>query len=369
MFKTYYSVILLFFSGLLYSCDYQVILLSDIHLLPDSTQKMPYTPSKRGSDLDTYTFHTLMDKIIHMPVYQETEGIFLLGDITGHNVSFSKRIAIETKIFSFFGALSKPAYIINGNNDSLLGNYQAYSRMGTSAYGLAKEVWGHSNSGFVSLKNIQYCLNDDSDSYPCLLAENSDEGNYSVQIRPKLTLITINSVPFNGDYFFNYQRAALPTLQWLREQLHNSARDRNSVILAMHVPPGVNLYSKKYHFREKISLVPIFQRHFIKVIEQAVKKEQLNILAILGGHTHHDELHFIKIDKTIIPVIINPALSTSHGNSPAFQTICLDKKMISGLWSVYGPIRLRMSRRILNLIKIYRQMYALQLHYPNVLSI
>ncbi len=334
MFKTYYSVILLFFSGLLYSCDYQAILLSDIHLLPDSAQKMPYTPSERGSDLDTSTFYSLMNKIIHMPEYREMEGIFLLGDITGHNVSFSKRIAIETKIFSFFGALSKPTYIINGNNDSLLGNYQAYSRMETSAYALAKEVWGHSNSGFISLKNIQYCLNDDRDSYPCLLAENSEEGHYSVRIKPKLTLITLNSVLFNGDYVLNYQRTAIPALQWLSEQLRNSARDRNSVILAMHVPPGVNLYSKKYHFREKISLAPVFQRQFIKVLEQAVKKEHLNILAILGGHTHHDELHFIKSDKQIIPVIINPALSTSHGNAPAFQTICLSKK--DEVWSIEG---------------------------------
>ena len=318
---------LIFWAAVSIGCDYKVIMLSDIHLSPHQKMKMPYSPSKKGTDLDLLSFDSLIKKISAMPFNEQA--IWVLGDNIGHHVGLKERRHVLETVYRRFDELKTPAFFIHGNNDSLAGNYQAFSSHLGSPYDVALDVLPQHNSGFTTSADIQFCKQSNEDVFPCIYSESKSEGHFTTQLKPGLTLIALNSVVFNGDHFFNDQSGAEAAFKWLEEQLQQATTQSHAVIIAMHIPPTFNLHKKLFHFRQKGMLNSIYQNRFINILKKSQQKDALNLLAIVAGHTHHDELHIIHLGNALnanLPVIVNPALSTLHGNAPAFQTLCFNKK-------------------------------------------
>lgn len=312
--------------------QYCALLLSDLHMDPFLSSKMPYEPTGRGTDLDQDSYDIFRKKIMETEGFKDADSIFLLGDIVGHALDDTQRIQVMHDIFADIAAMNKTIYVAFGNNDSFQGNYQEYDGINGSPYKIAKSIWPDANSGFSSAKNLKVCDQADQNTYPCINDEQLRDGHYSMTIAKNLRLIVLNSVLFNGDYDFIYQDTADEALGWLSSQLTKSAMNHEQVLIALHVPPVMDLYNKNYHFRDKLTHEPRFQREFISRLRHAVLEQDLSLIAVISSHTHYDETHVIKIGQDVIPVILAPALSTDHGNAVSFKTVCFQRE--SSSWAL-----------------------------------
>lgn len=320
----FFGLIVLGLSVISRACDAEYLLLGDIHLKPELKVRMPFAPSKKGSDIDSQSYQRLLVKIGDFNDQNLLDGVITVGDHVGHNTNKADRKNISLQIYQDLANLKRPIFYGFGNNDAPSGNYQAYFSKHQSPYFWLNDLFPALRSGFVYTSEIKDCKKENLQS-TCLKNQNKKLGNYSVYLKPKLKLIQMNSVPLNGDYPFNNQSHANRILDWLDKELNQSDKAKDSVLLAMHIPPGINLYSGKYHFRDKIFHNPIYQQKFSQLLKKHLAKD-LNIIAILAGHTHYDETHIFHYQTHNIPTFVIPALSTSHGNASAFKKICLTKE-------------------------------------------
>jgi predicted phosphodiesterase len=319
------------YSVSLAACDATFFIISDLHLNPALKAAMPLTPSRDGTDLDINTFNLFFDRLKNHSQKAKINGVITLGDFVGHGTSTNARENISRFLYEKFEHFELPIYYDFGNNDSLVGNYQAYEKDGKSPYRLLKSINPALTSGFVDSENIAFCK--DEQKTPCLYHQTPSLGHYSVYLAPGLRLISFNSVVLNGDHLTNDQQDAAAALNWLRDEFSDSLQAGDSVLLAMHVPPGVDLYTGNYHFREKYLGRPTYEKAFLNIIHQALD-EKLNLIAILAGHTHQDELHLLSYQGQVVPVFVNPGLSTSHGNAAGFKSLCLQQGQTG--WRIGG---------------------------------
>jgi hypothetical protein len=334
----YFFLLLIFCTTLTaYAEDFCFLALSDLHLDPTLTSRMPLAPASKGSDMDSNTFKQFSKAIVHTGAYKQSEILLVLGDLVGHGLSNKMRQSVFKQVVSGFAELNKPSYFIFGNNDSPQGNYQAYEGKNGSPYKFVKSLFPKVVSGFSTSNILNWCSL--SSNLPCLIDEDSIKGVFTIKLKEGLWMIAINSVVFDGDYLHIFQGDAKFVLHWLDDQLQKSAAANTQTILAMHVPPIINLHSKHYHFRDKHTLEPTFYNAFIDILKNRTVEDGARIILILGGHTHTDELHLISVNQQVIPVSIIPGLSTSHGNAAGFKEICL--KQVMGHWEIQDVIAYR----------------------------
>lgn len=308
------------------------LVISDIHLDTSSKHIMEICPSKNTekNDLDQSTFEKLISTIsdhIKNGTIAKPRFIILLGDVVGH-IRVHSKSAIESESV-VFNTLKKrfpdiPIFYTFGNNDSLKVNYgpfrdQAQSTSLKSPYDVAK-IKGSWNNGFLSTGTM--CVNKKGD-FPCILTEDNINGFYSAYLKPKFRLISLNTILFSPKRTYLTKQDAMTQLQWLSHQLKSAEEQRESVLIAMHIPPGNNVYDHSSFWLQEEQTV------FLKLI----KRYQNNITGILSSHTHAEELKIIKdeLNKNIAGVYFTAALSTSHGNAPSLKTFYFSKND-NGQW-------------------------------------
>ncbi|ASQ46314.1 metallophosphoesterase family protein [Legionella clemsonensis] len=297
-----------------------LLVLSDLHLTLASAHTMEISPLKynRDNDLDYATFEKLLTEIdanIKSGKVMRPEFIVILGDIAGHARDTSESTAENEAVV--FTALkdtfpNTPIFYTFGNNDALTVNYGAFNDPACrekSPYEIAMHAGGWGN-GFLSTG--VFC--EGQAQYPCLITESTDYGYYAAYLKPKLRLISLNTVLFSPNRKTSEQEA-FNQLHWLETQLQLANSEQESVVITMHIPPGNNLVDHSSFWVSKE------QRTFLKLINQY---HQI-ITGLLASHTHAEELRIIKDDaqNIISGVYFAPGLSTSHGNEPAIKTFHL----------------------------------------------
>jgi sphingomyelin phosphodiesterase acid-like 3 len=290
------------------------IVISDIHLKTAQTNAMDIDPkgTSRQNDLDLNTSKALFSLIA--PAIQKLHPDFILitGDIAGHRIiTQSKATAQDEKtvfqsLSTYFPAI--PVFYVFGNNDSLQNDYGAFTEAGNSPFKIA--VASGWKDGFLSTG--AFCKNH---SAPCLIEENKQEGYYSAQLTQQLRLIGLNSVAFavQGPD----KNTAVRELAWLQQSLAAAQKAHQSVLIAMHIPFGKNLYDGTPFWD------PSIEQSFLALYKQY----QATITGVLVGHTHMEELKLIQDNhQTIGAEYYTAGLSTSHGNSPSFKLFSFSKE-------------------------------------------
>ncbi len=299
------------------------LVISDIHLDTTSTHPMDIMPKgfDPTNDLDQPTFINLLDtlqKNIQSGAVPNPQFIVFLGDVVGHIRSTSKFVTdSETEVFA---ELKKhfpqtPIFYVFGNNDSLDVNYGVFRNIKIpkpqSPYDVA------TNSGWADgfLSTGTQCGNN---IYPCLLPIKDDTnktfGYYAGYIQPKLRIIALNTVLFSVKRAGTTEDQAQAELNdFLVPQLQDARAKGDSVLIATHIPPGFNVYDHSPFYIDQDNTA------FVKILNQY----QDVIIGVLAAHTHMDEAKILR-DAQNHPfntVLMNGALSTSHGNMPAVRTI------------------------------------------------
>lgn len=327
------------------------IVLNDIHLDANKNTPMIIDPIFYGykNDLDKPTFLKLLEttkKSSEKDIIPKPKFIIFLGDTACHKSYRKPELLInQTEVFRALKTYfpTTPIFYVFGNGDSLIKNYGPFSDKSglKSPYQIAKaNGWV---DGFLSSGKI--C--DKDKTYPCIMTEDINHGYYSALIQPRLKLLALNSVLFSIDSRGDSMgKNAKDELNWLSQQLQAARAGKTAVLLAMHIPPGNDVFTHQNFWK------PAYKKTFINL----VSTYRENIIGILAAHTHMDEVKVLhdKTRKNLALVILSPALSTMHGNTSAIKSFALSNNHGDWLLSNYETFRfVHAPKNTFSLKKVY----------------
>src|SRR3990167_2330784 len=192
-----------------------------------------------------------------------------------------------------------------GNNDSYYGDY-IFHRNG-EFYNVLQSIW-------ISLIK-------DKTNRTLMKTSFLEGGYYVAEIphHPDLRLIVLNTVLFsNRAIGRGINQAAWEELNWLHKQLELAHSKHQHVMIAMHIPPGVDIYAS-LEFR-LFRLLDLWKLEYTKRFESELREFASDILIIFAGHLHTDWFQVLTLNNIHrIPITGTPSVSPIYGNNPGFK--------------------------------------------------
>ena len=279
--------------------------------------------------------------------------LIYLGDLPAHCEDKVKR---ETEFTTVLDGLAKlvvntttPLLYLPGNNDSVGPDYCTFT---VDDNGKDKTPLDFS-SAFADSPVVNGELN--------IISRDAVHGYYSVYPlgappagsgRPGLRVIAMNTVMFtdsflsrNGGCVDSATRQSMVSAQldWVYGQLVDAASKKEKVILAMHVPPGVDGYTVAgphekhsdyaYMWGKSLSYSGTkikgatagdwVQKVFL---EDLVAAHSPNIVGVLSSHTHLNGIRRLRdCSDTLVELNLSiPAITEDHGSNAAMKLISYD---------------------------------------------
>lgn len=314
------------------------LVLTDLHYKKDQKTPMEIFPSNykgHSNTLDSVTFKKMLVQIKEAigTIIDKPNFILILGDLTGYESSatsvYNDIKDVLTEISSKFSPI--PIILVFGNNDSLSTEYspvpflkRAYDygpfyattpvNGAHSTYELAMKEGGIGwRDGFLSTGAD---CSTAPITYPCLINKDTTYGYFAAYLAPNLRLIALNSSACDASkYNYAPQYVANLEIAWLDRELQKAATLNDSVLIVSHAPSGTNVFSGGSHWRNADT----------DAFHSLLYKYKNNIIGMLFGHTHMEELKVLKdtAGNAVGAEISTPALSAGHGNAPAVKTFYL----------------------------------------------
>lgn len=292
--------------------------LADIHYLKGGPV-VNYGDGDTGDILWANTQNQLQQRI----QTDKPQFIVLLGDLPAHDDE-SRTVNLQSVLTSLSSTLKIPVFYVPGNNDSLgddlmTGDYHSFSNGdGVNLFSLDKAAsWPalNASSACATMQNTtSACLIDPQ------LKATAQFGYYAARplgVANKLRLVVLNSVIFNKRYVSDdgvaQPLAASEQLAWFHAQLLAAQKMGDSVLIALHVPPGLDAYSGNSMWSDDLTA----QSQFLA--DTVTFKD--TIKGILYGHTHMDEFRRINgaDDRLAVLASSTPGVTPGHYNSPSLK--------------------------------------------------
>jgi sphingomyelin phosphodiesterase acid-like 3 len=154
-----------------------------------------------------------------------------------------------------------------------------------------------------------------------LFASQFSRGGYYTVLLPNTKnqrLIVLDSVLFSrhidGD---NNKLAATMELDWLHRKLAAAAANNESVIIACHIPIGVDVYATMKNYLKSVE--EFWQKTDNVAFENLVKQYSSNIKIILAGHIHMDNFEIMNRENLPVAISFTPSISPIYGNNPSYK--------------------------------------------------
>ena len=316
-----------------------ILTISDIHLNHEQNYTMDIDPlsNNNKNDLDLQTFFELSYVIkqnigANRLIPKHPDIILFLGDAVGHVWNVNRTQLVDENESIIFTTLQKvfphtPIINVFGNNDSFEKDYGKFNLHGMSSYTVAMKS-GFKN-GFLSTGTL--CKSERQ--YPCLFSQNEVQGYFSIKLRKDLMLVVLNTVMLS-DYQSKWEppiktnpKIVKTQMKFLETQLKKADTKGMSVLIAMHIPVGRNVYDGTYFWKTP------YQATYMEL----VRKFRNRIIGLLVAHTHKEEFKIVKISTDdLIGQFFTAALSTSHGNSPSIKVYELSNTLDK--WVIHNYI-------------------------------
>ena len=196
-------------------------------------------------------------------------------------------------------------FMVVGNNDAYAADY--YTEIHSVFFTDMSSVWS-------SLIKTKAARNEMRETFPLA-------GYYAVDLptQAPLRLIVINSV------LFSYKakgksvpKAAADELSWLHEQLVLAKKRKQKVLIAMHIPSGIDVYAT---LRIRLfRLVDLWKTSYEKQFEAELAMFAPEIVGVFSGHLHSDWTRFLSLGKgKSVYMSGTPSISPIFGNNPGFK--------------------------------------------------
>lgn len=248
--------------------------------------------------------------------------VLVLGDTLGHDFRYyyrkylndnsrAKYIEFAAKTLEFVNsefAETFPktnVFMVTGNNDTFSRNYQSVP----------------SGPFFHDMSKYWSSLVHDPQARTVMQREFAQAGYYAVDIpgHSELKLIVLNTVLFSykaeGE---GAAQAAEQQLQWLHKILEQAKVNQQKVMIAMHIPPELDLYLLSRW--QLMSVTTFWRPHFIIQFKRELANFYPQIAGIFTGHLHYEwSQPFWVNDSQRLPVVTVPSISPIFGNDPSFK--------------------------------------------------
>lgn len=271
---------------------------------------------------------------------QKADFALILGDFLGHNYRAWYKVSVRDytpsnyhqfvrKTLAYLSlslakALNIDVYPVLGNNDSYNGDYVT---------GL--------HSGF---------FNDTAQSFAQLIKSPAQRrtmqrgfakaGYYAIRLPQNISLIVLNT------NLFSYkargkgvEQAAQVELNWLHQQLEIAKLAQQKVIIAMHIPMSIDIYSSK---RVRLfRLIQLWSQNYAADFEMELQQYAPEIIGVLMGHLHSDWLQILTFNNQFeVPQFGVPSISPIFGNRPEFKIYSyqFDTHLLRSFATYYYPM-------------------------------
>jgi sphingomyelin phosphodiesterase acid-like 3 len=203
--------------------------------------------------------------------------------------------------------LGVPIYLVLGNDDSPCGDYKmAPGSSFLAALGDSLDVLVHN---------------------PEAAADFRTGGFYELPhpTVPHQRILVLNSVLWSCLYSNCGSDKSDPgavELDWLSSKLYQAKILGNRVILAMHIPPGIDSYKSAQADHNKPA-TEFWQDRYFNRFQELMRNYGDIVQIALAGHTHMDDFRVLSAPSGAVPVAfrITPAVSPIFGNNPAFSVL------------------------------------------------
>jgi len=292
------------------------------------TQQVKDQP-KYFEDSNFLLLKSSLDELKNIAKTKQPKFVLVLGDMLAHHfrqlyTEYSSDTSQQSyqefvkKTLTFLKSQTAQAFpsidvfSAVGNNDSYEDDY--VSEPNGSFYQDTGNTW----SDLIHTRNTRAAM---QQQFPT-------GGYYAVNIPSdqRLRLIVMNTVLFSDHITDNnILDAANEELTWLHEQLQQAAYSGQKVIIAMHIPPGVDIYSslKKNPF----SVVELWHPEFTQRFNDEMNQYSTYVVGIFSGHFHMDLFQVYHYQHNI-PLNGTPSISPVFGNNPGFKLFSYDENSL-----------------------------------------
>lgn len=274
-----------------------------------------------GQDSNYPLLREALDEAGETARQRHVQFVVVLGDLLGHKYreayktySGDKSLAgyqrFVYKTYQFLNLQLKRAfpalsiYLLPGNNDSFSGDY--VTQVNGAFFQSVGSLW----SQLIQSKANQ------TDFARTFQRAGYDAVNIS-SMNIKLIMLNSNlfSVKAKGKHL---DAAAMAQLAWLRSQLESAKQSGQMVLIAMHIPDSIDMYT--YVHIHGISMLNFWQATYAKQFRQALLDYSPEVVAILTGHLHYEWMQVLRLGQLgDIPVIGTQAVSPIYGNEPGYK--------------------------------------------------
>lgn len=295
--------------------------------------------SQYGDKAITSNFHdtnypllvTTLNELQRINQQEKPAFVLILGDFLGHDFRRLYKKYSKDKTQEGYQAFVKKTlqyltyefehvfpnidvYPVVGNNDTYSGDYKFIPK--GQFFQDATDIWS------VLIKNKINQLN--------FKKEFPIAGYYKVMIplTENHQLIILNTVLFSAhNRNKTVKEFALGELQWLNKQLQEAEEHHQKILLAYHIPAGIDVYATlKAKFRE---LSEFWYPGYSEQLKNELQKYPNSVSSIFAGHIHMDTYQAITLRNFAnTPVRITPSISPIYGNNPGFKVITYDTKTL-----------------------------------------
>jgi hypothetical protein len=283
--------------------------------------------SRFGHDTNYALLKSALNEIQQVNKNQNPTFTLILGDFLAHHfrekyISYSHDKTKQgyqkfvNKTLQFLAKQIRQAipqgdiYPAVGNNDSYTGDYGVVPQ-GSFLHDTSI-AWQH--------------LISNNSNRQAFLREFPEGGYYAVTLpgNPKQKILVLDTVLFSTAVTGPHvKQAAQKELQWLHHQLERADKQHQRVLIACHVPTGIDVYAtlrsflggaREFWFSE-------YTKEFGKNVQQFTHV----IAAILPAHIHRDKQEWLDGSNPKMLMSFTPAISPIFGNNPGFKIYEYDK--------------------------------------------
>lgn len=265
---------------------------------------------------------TVLDQAGQEALGQNVRYILVLGDFLSHdfrhNYKFfsldKSRAGYESFVHKTLLFISnqiakafpeQDVYMVVGNNDSYHRDYYVTPR------GLF----------FSQMASAWSDLIKNQENRATMRREFPLAGYYAVNLpdAPSLRLIVLNTVLFSNKAMGNHLHKAADTeLDWLHQQLAAARKNNQHVLIAMHIPDGIDVYTS---LRIRLlRAVDLWQPEYIERFHDELREYAPEIAGMYAGHLHANWLHALRFENLTEVLFVGTAsVSPIYGNDPGFS--------------------------------------------------
>jgi sphingomyelin phosphodiesterase acid-like 3 len=318
--------------------------LSDIHFTTNVTVPPQYF-CRHSCETESHLWNVAQKKAKVLVAKEKPEFIVYLGDLPSHYGSpdaHRKEFAVALDgLANIVEGTNTPMLYLPGNNDSVGGDYCTFTAINPATGKLITPL------DFASDASAWPALNGNAN----IIDHNKVFGYYSVRpLGPgtSLRVIALNTTMFTKNYSrfgcaddTTQQIRVSTQLEWLNKQLDDAHTANEKVIIAMHVPAGIDGfslardgdYSYMWHKdlnyqsdagRTMPGAIPNADGQWVqKVFLDLVDGHSDSIVSILSAHTHLNGVRRVNsCSSTMTALNLSiPAITTDHGSNSAMKVI------------------------------------------------